>query len=509
MVKDEIIVDKTTVWKTVVELKRDSLTKGKYIDLSKMKNLKVHNISKLVKDLRTELQFSQRQCSKILGVGCFANYENSNQAMPFATLLKMSKLVNFDIYKYVETNNNKFSFGTANEIPLEVPISPIDAVKLSRMFRPSKLKVRNILYVLDKNSIFLEHFEIHLNKDKKEFIYSSLLWTYLNTYFNYIKRPLLNFPLTNTYLKLRSQGVSNNAIIFSLLLTEGSKNSKGFDFSNKSDELHNLLVEAIKNRYNILPTTYNRYVGDVNRTFFSTRQSLKIRDDIEKYLGNIQTKPGKNIKTFLENNPPTLDFVKTLEDKIAVIRIFAVTEGGVYFLLTPYNRRNDESIAVPCIHIACSHPKLLLDLYDMVVELGFRPSLRQDKTWSGWAGIRFNSFVDSIRFLNLGGFLENVKVARSDSYFYNLNKQEIFLSILELRRRMLNSPKLRKMRKGRLIREIIRISRNKEYVNKERYINMLRNIHIKKKLKSSKIKCLERDVKLLLDNPGKFFKTRS
>ena len=284
MTKESIIVDSTSVWKTEVKLKKDSLTKERYIDLSKMENLKIHNISKIVGDLRSKLQLSQRQCSKILGISCFANYENSNQAMPFNKLFQLSKLVNFNVYKYLENNNSKFSFGTANEIPLGIPLNPMNAIKLSTVLRPSKLKVRNILYVLSKDSKFLYDFEIHLNKDGKEFIYSSLFWAYLNTYFDYTKRPILNFPLTKTYSKLKNQGVSDDAIITSLLLTEGSKNPKGFDFSNKSNVLHNLLVDAIKGKYEILPTTYNRYVGDVNRTFFSTKQALEIRNEIECYF---------------------------------------------------------------------------------------------------------------------------------------------------------------------------------------------------------------------------------
>lgn len=511
MDKEEIIIDKTTVWKTVAELRKGSLTKEGFIDLSKIKDLKVHNISKLVRSFRKELKITQRQCSKILGVACFANYESSNQAMPFVKLHKLSKLANFDIYKYLENSSHKFSFGTANEIPLKVPISHSDAIKLSSLFKPSKLKVRNILYVLNKDSEFLENFEIHLNKDKKGFIYSSLLWTYLTTYFDYIKKPLLNFPLTNIYSELKSRRVSDNTIIFSLLLTEGSKNYQGFNFSNKSKVLHDLLVDAINNKYKLLPTTYYRYVGDVHRTFFSTKQSLEIRDDIERYLGNIQTKPYKKyLKKFLTQKQPTISFIRRKQDMIALLRIYAVTEGSVYFKLTHYNKEKNEFIAVPVVSLTCSHPILLLDLYNVLLSLGFHPSFRQGKTWSGWAGLFLPSFRDSIIFLKYGGFLEKIPVARSDSIFCGIDKQILFLSIFELRRRMLNNKKLRLLDKRLLTNELFKIIKNIKYdSNINKYLELLKPTHTKRSINFKKYNDLKTDVNLLLDNPQEFLRTRN
>ncbi len=506
----EIIVGKTSVWKTICIIKKDSIIHDRYINLSKLKYLHIHNVSKLFRKLRKKLEVSQRKCAEILNLSNVSNYENSNQAPPFNKLLDLSNLVNFDLYQHINKNKYEFSFGTRNEKPIDIPLDINKAIKISSTVKPSKLKVRNILYIMDKNSNLKYNLKIHLNKDGNKIIYSAVLWNYLNTFFAYRKLSLIKFPLSEIYDDLKTKGVSNTTIIGSLLITEGSKNKKGFDFSNKSKILHNILVEAIYDEYKVLPTSYFLFVGDVYRTFFSTQKIIFIRNRIEKLFGNIQTKPNNNLKKYLDLDQPSLKNIKNKCDKIALIRIFSVTEGGIHFNLVPYNRRKEEFIASPYVYITCSHPKILLDLYNILISLKFHPTLRKDKTWSGWAGIILPSFGDSITFLKNGGFLEDVKVARTDAIFYNIDKQVLFLSIFELRKRMLNDRTLRNLRKKDLVKELFEIINNEGYQKDiNSYLNLLKPIHNKRKLKTSRINELKRDVQLLLNNSEEFYKTRN
>jgi len=506
-VDQDIIVNSTSVWRTFVKPKSDVFVSENDLDLSKLNNLYVHNISSLIRELRSKLNLSQRACAKLVGKSNISNYENLNQAIPFSILLKLSSLANFDLYKYLKTNSCKYSLGNGSEIPIRLPITKDDAINFSRIIKPSKFKTRYILYPLIENSYF-DDFNLYYNKNGTKIVYSALLWNYFNTYFDYLKKSILNFPLNKQYSELRLNKVSDDTIITTLLLTEGSKSDPGFNFSNKSKTLHELFVEAMYNRFNYFPTTYFNFVGDVYRTFYSSGQINQIRNIVEERCENIQTIPSGKLIEFLKKKQPTLNFAKTINDKIALIRLFSVTEGGVYFKLVNLNK--NQSIPIPEIYISCSHPKLLLELYNLMKTLGFNPTLKKDKTWSGWSGLVLPSFVDSIKFLNIGGFISNVPVSRRDSKFYGIDKQILFLSILELRRKMLFNYELRKMTKPELIKELFKIINNKEYNLEEMWLyNGLLNLrHNSRILRSNLINELKNDVKLMLYNHEEFIKTR-
>lgn len=504
------MVDKTSVWKTIVKIKKKFIIKNKYLDLSKIKNLYIHDISKLFKNLRGKLNKSQRECAKILRLNNVSNYENLNQAIPFKKLLELSNLANFNLYYYLEKNKHKFSCGKSIEIPTSLPLKIDEAIELSKKIKPSKLKTRYVLYLLENDNHLLDNFKIYLNKNKKKIIHSALLWNYLDTYFEYKKTSLIKFPLNKLYSDLKSEGVSDNVIISSLLITEGSKNKKGFDFSNKSKVLHDLLVESVYNKYKILPTTYFRYQEDASRTFFSTKEALNVRKDIENFIGNLKTTPRNDLFNYLREDQPSLSKVIKNNDKIALLRIFAVTEGGIYFKLTPYNRKNKEFIALPQIYIICTHPKILLELYNILLSLNFHPTLIKGKSWSNWTGIILPSFRDSIRFLELGGFLNGVKVARTDSKFYNIEKQSLFLAVLELRKMMLIDKELRKYNKKQLINEIFKIIKSKGYNSRlYAYSDMINKAHNQRELKTTRINDLKKDVDLLINEQKKFIKSKN
>jgi len=505
-VDQEIIVNSTSVWKTLAKIRIGNL-RGEYLDLFKLNNLYVHNQSNLFKELRVKLNLSQRKCAKLIGKSNVTNYENLNQAIPFYILLKLSELANFDLYDYLNTNVCRYSLGNGSEIPVILPITKDDAIEFSKIIRPSKLKVGHILYPLKDNDLF-NNFNFCYNKHGTKLIHSNLLWNYFNTYFEYHQKSILNFPLNDQYHNLKLNKVSDDVIIATLLITEGSKQRHGFDFSNKSKVLHDLFVEAIYANYSIFPTTYFNFVGDVYRTYYLSGNINEIRNYIEEQCGNIQTIPVNNLLSFLNQKQPTLKFASLKQDIISLIRLFSVTEGGVYFKLARKNK--NESIAVPEVYISCSHPKLLLELYNFMVELGFHPSLKKDKTWSGWAGVSLPSFSDAITFLNIGGFIPYVPVARKDSCFCGIDKQILFLSILELRREMLFSYKLRKMTKPQLINELFRIINNKEYNLEEMWLyNGLLNLrHNKKKIRSKRHYELKKDVYLMLNHPEKFINSR-
>ena len=117
---------------------------------------------------------------------------------------------------------------------------------------------------------------------------------------------------------------------------------------------------------------------------------------------------------------------------------------------------------------------------------------------------------NSITFLKLGEFLEDVPFARSDSIFCGIEKQALFLSIFELRKKMLFDKKLRKHNKKQLTNELFKIIKNKQFdINKQSYLRLLKPTHGERKLKTNRLAILRKDVTLLLNNPEEFIRTRN
>lgn len=501
------ILNSTSVWSSYVELDQRNLTSRGYFDLSKLSGLYVHGTRKLFKFYREKAGLSQKDCAELLGLSNVTNYEYLNKSIPFKFLKFLADLCNEDIFETLNALRPKFSTGNGKEIPIYLPISPKSAENYITNLIPSKCPTRYIVYVKRKLPNGVSHLNTHLSRHGTKFVYSKLLWKFLNTFYKYERELKLNIPLCNLSSAFKASGISSKVIVGTLLLTEGSRNKKGFDFSNKSVVLHNLLIDAVYDKYNLIPTTYLRKGTRAFRTYYYSGNSVSVREDLEKTFGCLKTKP-TDIRNYLSLPQPTLEKVKKKQDKKMVIRLFSVTEGNVWMSVRPYNRKKKEYIVCPTIGFACTHPKLLLDLNNILVSLGFVPSLGKGKTWSGWARANLAAFHNIIKFLRIGGFIPGVKVARSDAILHGFEKRAVLLAILELRKRMLKDSSLRKLNRYQLYSLISKILKQGSLKNEEHYIKCLKtNHHAPRKSRCKLEEELRRNVKLMLEKPMEFIKS--
>ncbi len=501
-----ILIHQTSVWNNYLRVCREKLNDDGYFDLSQLNKLYVIGAKDFLVSCRKKLGLSQRACKETIGIKNITNYENSEQAIPFRILLKFSELANEDLCSYLKKSDKIFfSGGMSPPIEASLLLKPERFIDLLKLVKPSKLKIRNIIYpnILTP----FDHYNIHYNKHNTPYFHSALLWSFIHTYYKSEKESRLiipSYPYTNDII---NKGADPHIIAGSLLLAEGSRNVEGFNFSNKSRALHNLLVDAIYLEHSVYPTSYHLDTGDgCYRTYYSSKKALEIRKRFEDNFGSIRTKPSINRPLeFLKMTQPNLNNIKKRIDKKIALRVFSVTEGCVNLKVVDYNRKKNEITVNPIIHISCANPSLLLSLYNLSSSLGFTPSLFKGETWSGWAGLKIPSHTDVVHFLEIGGFLEMVPVARTDSYFYGYNKQQLFISILELRKRLENDSHLRKLNINNLKKLAFDILTKKEYGSPDVYIKIKDSKNIFKRLSHSNLLLrLKDDVKMIESEPKSY-----
>lgn len=504
---EKILIGHTSVWNKYAILKKGSLTEYNSFDMTKMGNVYVYGANDIFVKCRRKLVLSQHKLAKYVGAKDIAKYESSSRGVPLNLLTKIAKLLGTDLNNLLSSCQNlKFSYG-GNEVPIIMPHNPSEAIEIIRNVKPISSTNSNFMISIKEIPFSLKDSKVLQNKRKRLYGYSKILWKFLTTFYSYEKEPALQLPLSNLTKELIEGQVTLKYVAASLLLAEGSRNRKGFDFSNKSKVLHDLLVDSIFYEYGVLPTTYFNYVGDVHRTFYSTNV-LGVRKDIEDEFGCLKTSPKGDTESYLKQFQPRLEGLKKRVDMEMATRIFASTEGCVSFTVIPQNKKLGEYTVSPKIHISCAHPKILLDIHKILTSLGFVPHLTEGNTWSGWCGLRLSALIDVIKFLDMGGFIPGVKVARSDSNFCGVEKQKLLLSIIELRKRLSRDKGFRKKLDLKTAKNALFgiIQNNHCEADSGHYGSLIGRMNKRKNFKHSttKFQKLEGDVNLMLYSPKEY-----
>lgn len=472
------LIRETSVINYYVELKADALTEEGYFDLVKVPELYVSGVGDFIWKLRREKGLSQPKFAKLFNVtrSRVNHWENDYRRMPLQILVKIADACEISketIYELIDQGE----FKTKNELPAK--FEPIRDIV--QYFSPQKSKCRKEweLTVIQCTDEILAKITSLLDVDIQSFSYgkrikSKELYTFLTTFFRYTEVPKIQPPLTGEVKLWYEKGVDlKRAVIIPCLQSDGSMNHEppSIRFFGNSKILHNYFVDVMYYTYNELPSSYlwNDGSKDCYVTSYSKNSMKAIIAEVMKLAGNTKTQPAKRqpVNEYLEEPQPHLNYLMKApvpEQQIA-LRIWAATEGCISMAL-----RTDGYIR-PVVAISSAHPDLVRQLKKLAQRFNIYMAKNNTKdSWSGVLGLRTSGLSSAINFLKLGGFIKGVKIC-SGKYHEGIDKDVLFLGILELKKRERESKHLKKRSRAQIHHEINKIIKNKEYDTAGYYIN--------------------------------------
>jgi len=467
------LIYQTTVFSVESRPNYSKLANG-YFRLETIKNLRLVDNCGIIRNIRSEFKLRQKNIANLLrslerDVG---RWENGERAIPYKKILILLKRFNQPNEKIKDC---LFSLGDHHGgSKISLPLKPEEFI-LSKYLIPMGLYRVYVVKNIPQNirNYTIKNFRI----DKSGFaklnlltIYSELLNKFLKTFYIYERRYKLNFPLSTEISKWKSINLVKAVIVPSLLSDGGGKPRNRVCFFGASENLHRIWSDAIFYSYHLYPSSYLL----PHASIYSTTHIFpeKIIKQLKKLSPTFKTSPYKeSVRSYLKAPQPTIKYLydaKKLEQQIA-IRIWSSAEGSIGIYLD-----KKTGLIMPLFKIACAHPTLIKELKFICKLHKINLHLRKEpKNWSG-IGCLFTQAINStINFLKIGGFIDNVLIAKSRSkYFGGLNKQDVLLGVLEfiLRQRKKNRYKVKKQVEAyRLIRKIVL---KKDFKNKEYYVNI-------------------------------------
>ena len=227
-------------------------------------------------------------------------------------------------------------------------------------------------------------------------------------------------------------------LIALLLLTDGAagyRKNRGpyITFTNKAEKLHQIFVDLIFYMFKQQPSAYfkpywSKAGKKGSQAFYTTYNR---RDDTEIILQNLfelsptyRTKPrrGQTWEQYLrERIHPTLESLIKIELpkqlKIFSLQLAMSTEGSISPMFRP-----DARFPYPHLLFSCKHPKLQIQWRSFFKKFNIHFEPTREQLESGKLKI-------SLRFLELGGFLDGIPVQKN-SHYYGLERNDVLQAIL-------------------------------------------------------------------------------
>jgi transcriptional regulator with XRE-family HTH domain len=466
----------TTLYKYYVELKEDVFTEHGFFDLIKVPDLRVTGVGHFLKNLRVKTHLRQKDIAKIIGSSPegIKSWEKNHTSIPLKKLIKIAET--FDISKdTIYSLIHQGTFTTKNNLPVKFEsirnfIQYLNPRKAdgSRRITLYKCCPDEMLPIIKKT--------LNINPmvyDNITRIYCVELYNYLTAFFRYSKVPKIHPPLTIEVKRWYNDNVDLlRAVIIPCLQTDGDirqGKKAALRFTGNNKILHDYFVDAMHYVYNEFPTAY--FMGPTDNTFrteYGKKAIKKIRDEIMNLAGNAKTCPanGQSIFEYSKEPQPHLDYLKDAsktEQQIA-LRIWSSTEGSISVI-----KRNN--YIYPCLEIACAHPDLVAQLQEISKRFKIKFLIaKKESTWSGINRLSASSLNSCIRFLRLGSFIKGVKISSHSRYHEGIDKDVLFLGILEFKKQELEDGHL-KLPIQQVHHEINKIIENKGYKSADYYIN--------------------------------------
>ncbi|MDI6806975.1 MAG: LAGLIDADG family homing endonuclease [Candidatus Aenigmarchaeota archaeon] len=232
--------------------------------------------------------------------------------------------------------------------------------------------------------------------------------------------PPANFPwhLKNKFHKL----------IGVLLLTDGcvKKDRYTILFVCTDLILQKYFVSLCKERYGVLPTV-SYFMKNGKETAIHNKETyLQLRNLILLSSKNFHD---KNKEPQLDDFQPSLSFLENenFEALKECIRLAMSTEGSIH---TEFIKNS----VYPVLEFSCAHPLLCQQWKKIFNRFGIKSYISRSKvTWSGVKGLRIKKLESIEKFIQIGGFIEGVKITGKSKYFRGLSKNSLLKLLYEMR----------------------------------------------------------------------------
>ena len=469
----------TTVYEFYVELKEDVFTKQGFFDLAKVPSLYISGAGQFLRNLRLENCLRQKDIAEIIGVTYVnvKNWEHNKNRIPLQSLVKIAETLGVSrdtIYSLIDQG----TFITKNNIPVKVErihkfieyLNPIKDRGIARITLFECCPVETLLEI--KNTFNVKPKSYGGNY---KIIACRELHNFLKTFFRYSKVPKIHPPLTNEVKGWYDDSIDlKRSIIIPCLQSDGYHQPCKQGYSEvglvgNSKILHHYFVDAIYYEYSILPSSYYCNFGESYITYYKNKSIKRISDDVVNLAKSTKTSPahGQSIEGYSKEPQPHLNYLinaSETEQQIA-LRIWASTEGEISI-----NRK--DGYIYPRLRIGCAHPDLVKQLQQIARRLNIKFSIpKERRNWSGIKGLYNSTLSSCLEFLKFGGFIKGVKISSNSKYHEGIDKDVLFLGILEYKKRELENNHLKKLPIQQVHHEINRIVENRKYKSVDYYIN--------------------------------------
>lgn len=210
-------------------------------------------------------------------------------------------------------------------------------------------------------------------------------------------------------------------ILVGLLLTDGNLSKHGtsyqIEFTNKSQELHKLFKQTIRNLFNInkFSEFFDSRFKDIKRTILRNK---KICENLIENFGTFRTKQFDN-GLFPESRIPDFIFKLPENELREILRVMFSADGAVSIWVVRNKRKSVWEIK-KLIKISCKHPLIRNQLFQLLKKLKFSPTLRT----SNDEVVLFKK-EDIKKFQKEIGFVQGVKITRDSRHWEGFEKNSI------------------------------------------------------------------------------------
>jgi len=217
-------------------------------------------------------------------------------------------------------------------------------------------------------------------------------------------------------------------LLASFLLTDGHLNTKTkrVMLICTDNILQRYFLTLIKERYNFFPTSKSFMFKGKETSVYSkeiTEELLKLSPSYNTYPRNV------SVEEYFKRSQPTLSFLNNEKEELLkeFIRIAMSCEGCVF----PEFARD---ILYVQLQFACSHPKLVEEWQELFQKMGIKSFILKSKvTWSRVKGLGIKELKSIKRFIEIGGFIEGVKITGKSKYFKGIEKNDLLKILFEMK----------------------------------------------------------------------------
>lgn len=213
--------------------------------------------------------------------------------------------------------------------------------------------------------------------------------------------------------------------------------------------LHEFVFDLFQYGFNLeLPSFYRTNRKIYKSSEFNGKSYSFILNELFRFSPSFKKFPSKSNsqdkESYLRETQPRLDFIFGEPEwfKVLCLRIVMSLEGSIITKFMVKKKRYKSKIYYqfqfePVLELACTHPHLISSWKRLSKEVGLNMIEKYDKrSWKGIIGLRTSDKNSILKFLELGGFLFNLKINKSPPTALvsnnSFSKQVILKSIIEI-----------------------------------------------------------------------------